>query len=131
MQAPFSLRELLLVDHTSAMQITSFKYVALILQKQLFERIWLQMQSQSQDRPLRSSAIVHDRIITSSSFLSSSLTKLTQGLQQCSLSYCIAYHFKPLDAAPAGAARGLFAEKCKIPFKIDTKDEKIGNSSIH
>ena len=42
------------------------------------------------------------------SFLSSPLTKVTQGLQQCRPSYCIAYHFKPLDAAPWGAARGLF-----------------------
>ena len=48
------------------------------------------------------------------SFLSSPLTKVTQGLQQCRPSYCIAYHSKPLDAAPWSAARGLFAEKCKI-----------------
>ena len=46
------------------------------------------------------------------SFLSSPLTKVTQGLQQCRPSYCIAYHSKPLDAAPWSAARGLFHENC-------------------
>ena len=79
--------------------------------------------------PLRSSAFVQDRIITSSSSLSSSLTKLSQGLQQCSLSYCIAYHFKPLDAAPAGAARGLFSEKCCILEKSRKFLVKFGENS--
>ena len=40
---------------------------------------------------------------TTSSFLSS-LSKFYQGLQQCRPSYCMAYHPKPLDAAPGGAA---------------------------
>ena len=60
------------------------------------------------------------------SFLSSPLTKVTQGLQQCRPSYCIAYHSKPLDAAPWSAARGLFAEKCKIR----RRKWKNGNSII-
>ena len=61
--------------------------------------------------------------------LSSSLTKLTQGLQQCSLSYCIAYHFKPLDAAPAGAARGLSFRKMLHFGKIPKKTVKFGENS--
>ena len=66
------------------------------------------------------------------SFLSSPLTKVTQGLQQCRPSYCIAYHFKPLDAAPAGAARGLSFRKMlhfgKIP-KILVKIENLAKFS--
>jgi len=46
-------------------------------------------------------------------------------LQQCSLSYCIAYHFKPLDAAPAGAARGLLEEKLS---KTDENWIKLGKT---
>ena len=40
-----------------------------------------------------------------------SLSKFYQGLQQCRPSYCMAYHPKPLDAAPGGAARGLSIRK--------------------
>ena len=63
------------------------------------------------------------------SFLSSPLTKVTQGLQQCRPSYCIAYHSKPLDAAPWSAARGLFSEKCCILGKSRKNLDKIERDS--
>ena len=48
------------------------------------------------------------------SFLSSPLTKVTQGLQQCRPSYCIAYHSDSLQALRRGAVKrrkGLVSEK--------------------